>query len=249
MEGGKYVKFGIIGAMEIEVQTLVSRMTSESGSGVPKLIHAASLDFYDGMLHGVPAVVVKSGIGKVNAALCAERLVHDFGATHVINTGIAGAMASGLGVFDIVISTDALYHDVDVTGFGYEPTVIPQMMESCFRADDMLIHVAEKAFEKTAAAKNHMVIKGRVASGDQFISSATAKKRIQEVCNPACVEMEGAAIAHACYLNGIPFVIIRAMSDMADDGEETSYKFNDTEAAEESAAIVIEMCRELAGKA
>ncbi|MBP3708933.1 MAG: 5'-methylthioadenosine/adenosylhomocysteine nucleosidase [Treponema sp.] len=243
------MKLGIIGAMDIEVTTLVSRMASENGNALPKLVHAASLDFYDGMLCGISAVVVKSGIGKVNAALCAQHLALDFGVTHIINTGIAGAMASGLGVFDIVVSTEALYHDIDATGFGYKPTVIPQMKESCFRADDMLIAMAEKAFVQTEAAKNHSVMKGRIASGDQFISSAAAKNRIKELCNPACVEMEGAAIAHACYLNDIPFVIIRAMSDMADDGEEASYKFNDKEAAQESAAIVIEMCKELASKA
>ena len=237
------MKLGIIGAMDIEVQTLASLMMSENGGDCPKPVHIATLDFYDGMLCGVPAVVVKSGIGKVNAALCAQRLVLEFGVTHIINTGIAGAMASGLGVFDIVVSNAALYHDVDATGFGYKPTQIPQMNESVFPADPILIATAEKAFAKTDAAKNHTLVEGLVASGDQFISSGAVKNRIKELCNPACVEMEGAAIAHACYLNSIPFVIIRAMSDMADDGEETAYKFNDKDAAEQSAAIVIEMCK------
>ena len=236
-------KFGIIGAMEVEVQTLASSMTGEDGTGDAKLIKSAHLSFYDGMLSGVRAVVVKSGVGKVNAALCAERLISEFGVTHIVNTGIAGAASSSLGVLDIVVSTDAMYHDVDATRFGYKPCEIPQMDTYRFPADKELITAAEKAFAKTDAAKKHRLLKGRVASGDQFIASGKTKSRIKELCNPACIEMEGAAIAHTCYVNDVPFVIIRAMSDAADDNGGEAIAFNEKAAAEESAAIVIEMMK------
>ena len=236
-------KIGIIGAMEVEVRTLASSMTGEDGTGDAKLIKSAHLSFYDGMLSGVRAVVVKSGVGKVNAALCAERLISEFGVTHIVNTGIAGAASSSLDVLDIVVSTDAMYHDVDATLFGYKPCEIPQMDTYRFPADENLIRAAEKAFAKTDAAKKHRLLKGRVASGDQFIADGKTKRRIKELCDPACIEMEGAAIAHTCYVNDVPFVIIRAMSDAADDNGGKAIAFNEKAAAEESAAIVIEMMK------
>jgi adenosylhomocysteine nucleosidase len=235
------IKIGIIGAMEVEVQTLVAAMTSSGGTGRAKKIESAKLTFYEGELKGISAVVVKSGVGKVNAALCAQRLMLEFGVTHIINTGIAGAVAHGLGVFDVVVSTDAMYHDVDATCFGYKPAQIPQMDVYQFPADKTLAASAEKAFKVTGFAKKYKLVKGRVASGDQFVSSSEVKKHIREICDPACVEMEGAAIAHACWLNNVPFIIIRSMSDMADDGEEAASAFNEKTCAEESASIVLGM--------
>jgi adenosylhomocysteine nucleosidase len=234
-------KIGIIGAMEVEIQTIAAAMTSSGGTGKARKIESAKLTFYEGELNGISAVVVKSGVGKVNAALCAQRLILEFGVTHIINTGIAGAMAHGLGVFDIVVSTDAMYHDVDASGFGYKPGQIPQMDVYQFPADEPLIDCAEKAFESTEFAAEYKLVKGRIASGDQFVSNREVKDRIREICSPACVEMEGAAIAHSCWLNGVPFVVIRSMSDMADDGEETASTFNEKVCAEESASIVLKM--------
>ena len=236
-------KIGVIGAMEVEVQTLASSMTGADGKGEAKLIKSAHLSFYEGMLRGVRAVVVKSGVGKVNAAICTQRLISEFDVTHIVNTGIAGAATSSLGVFDVVVSTDAMYHDVDATRFGYKPAQIPQMDTYRFPADKELITAAEKAFAKTDAAKKHRLLKGRVASGDQFIASGKTKRRIKKLCDPACIEMEGAAIAHTCYLSDVPFVIIRAMSDAADDNGGEAIAFNEKAAAEESAAIVIEMMK------
>nr|MCR5288656.1 5'-methylthioadenosine/adenosylhomocysteine nucleosidase [Treponema sp.] len=198
-----------------------------------------------GTLNGTDVVVVRSGIGKVNAALCAQRLVMEFGVTHIVNTGIAGAMADGLGVLDFVISTDALYHDMDTTGFGYKPTEIPQMEVSDFKADEAMLAAAESAFAVIPEAKGHKLVKGRIASGDQFISDKQVKKHIKDICNPACVEMEGAAIAHACYVNAIPFLVIRCMSDTASDDGKSLYEYNEKTAAELSALIVMELIKRL----
>jgi adenosylhomocysteine nucleosidase len=137
-----------------------------------------------------------------------------------------------------------VYHDVDATGFGYKPTQIPQMDVCAFPADARLADVAAKAFAGTEYASKYKLIKGRIASGDQFISDTKVKQHIKDICDPACVEMEGAAIAHACWINNIPFVVIRSMSDTADDGVETLSTFNEKTCAEESASIVLKMMEE-----
>ena len=235
-------KIGIIGAMETEIEFLRKLMGSEI-----KKTEAGSIVFNEGKIHGVDVVVVRSGLGKVNAALCAQRLALQFGCTNIINTGIAGAMAHGLGVMDFVVSTDALYHDMDATGFGYAKGQVPQMNVFSFEADKGMIEAAKKAFNSSEFAKGeggkepHKIIEGRIATGDQFISDKSTKERINNDFSPACVEMEGAAIAHACYLNKVPFVILRCMSDMADDLRTNGYDFNEPVAAELSARVVEKM--------
>lgn len=231
-------KIGIIGAMEVEVKLLISLLKPLPDENSVKTKTSGGLNFVEGLLEGVPVVIVRSGIGKVNAALCTQRLIFEFNVSHIINTGIAGAMAHGLNVLDFVVSSDALYHDMDATGFGYKVTEIPQMKCSDFIADKNLILQVQNSFKNLAEAKNHKLIVGRIASGDQFISSKITKEKIAEICSPACVEMEGAAIAHAAYLNNIPFVIIRCMSDMADDCGENIYTFNEETAATLSAKLV-----------
>lgn len=223
---------GIIGAMSVEVACLKAALSS------PKESVLGGLTFVQGTYCGIETVVVQSGVGKVNAALCAQRLISDFAVTHIINTGIAGAMAHNLSVLDFVVSTDALYHDMDATGFGYKITQIPQMACSDFVADPRLVEAATQAFETLQEASGHKLITGRIASGDQFISDKAVKEKIKQDCAPACVEMEGAAIAHTAYINKIPFVIIRCMSDMADDAGEPTYSFNEETAATLSAALV-----------
>lgn len=225
-------KIGIIGAMEIEIEHLRSLM----GENITKT-EAGSLLFMEGKIHGNDVVLVRSGIGKVNAALCAQRLILQFGCKNIINTGIAGAMAHGLGVMDFVVSSDCVYHDMDATGFGYKVGQIPQMGVYSFEADKKMIEACKKAFSESEESKGHKMIEGRIATGDQFISEKALKSKIAENVNPACVEMEGAAIAHACYLNKVPFVVLRCMSDMADDLSSNGYEFNEKIAAELSAKI------------
>ena len=234
-------KYGIIGAMESEVRQLCDELTDT------EIVEYAGLRFFTGILKGKAVVIVKSGIGKVNAALCAQALILKFNVTKIINTGIAGAFAKGLGVFDFVVSTAALYHDFDTTAFGYKTGQVPGMPES-FTADEQLLDAAITAFGETEFSKEHKIVKGLVASGDQFISDSSAKKRIQENFEPACVEMEGCAIAHTCYLNKIPFVIVRCMSDMADESVEQTYAFNEDVCAAACACFVKKVI-EIAGEA
>ncbi len=231
-------KIGIIGAMDVEISIFCDEMEK---NGSLKKTEFGNLVFNEGNLCGKNVVVVKSGIGKVNAALCAQRLILQFGVEKIINTGIAGAIQENLHIHDMVVSTDAVYHDMDATAFGYEPTEIPQMHTSAFDADEKMIKAAENAFAQSESAKKYKLIRGRIASGDQFISYAEQKEHIEEICSPACVEMEGAAVAHACFLNQIPFVILRCISDNADDSYEVTYSFNEKIASEECAAVVLKM--------
>ena len=231
------MKIGIIGAMEVEVATLKSNMT------VKNTVKKASMEFYEGTIGNTEVVVVRSGIGKVNAGICVQILIDLFNVTHVINTGIAGSLNADINIGDIVLSTDACYHDVDVTVFGYKKGEIPQIGAATFEADKELREKAKASIKK--AAPDIGVFEGRVCSGDQFISSAEVKDAIIKEHGGLCTEMEGAAIAQASYLNNIPFLIIRAISDKADGGAEVDYPTFEAKAAKDCAAIVMEIIAEL----
>lgn len=229
---------GIIGAMDTEVKTLVGAMTEK------KETKNGNLVFFSGKLNGKDVTIVKCGVGKVNAAICASTLIREFKPDCVINTGIAGAMASGLAMFDFVVSTEAVYHDVDVQIFGYKLGQMPGCPET-FKADEKLVSAVGKAFAKTPELSERKLIKGPVASGDQFISSKDKKDFIKSNFNPACAEMEGTAIAHTCSNFGTPFAIVRCMSDMADESAESTYQFNEDTAADQCARLVMSVIGEL----
>ena len=226
------MKIGIIGAMEREVKSLFEKMEN------PTVEKVGSAEFYCGTLAGKEVVIVQCGVGKVNAALRAQLLCMKFGVNKIINTGIAGAMGKGLGVFDFVVSEDAVYHDFDVRIFGYKRGQVPGFEHINFTADQELADLALKVFAETEYSKEHKIVKGRIASGDQFIADKAVKEDIVAAFAPMCVEMEGAAIAHACSLNNVPFVIIRCMSDCADDSAINTYDFNEDTCAAMSAGFV-----------
>ena len=230
-------RIGIIGAMELEVITLKSLMNIEH------IIKKASLTFYEGKLEGKDVILVQCGIGKVNSAICAQILISEFNVDAVVNTGVAGAINSSLDVNDIVISTEAIQYDVDARAFGYKKGQIPQMDNSVFKADERLINAAYESSLDKVKDKGFKIVKGRVATGDIFISSKELKEELANDFNAYCGEMEGAAIAHACYLNNVPFVIIRAMSDKADGSANITYDEFVIEAAENSKDIVLKMLK------
>ena len=207
---------GIIGAMEEEIKNILEDMN------VIKTTNALGLDFYLGSLSNSSnsIVLVRSGIGKVNAALCAQVLIDIFAVDAVINVGVAGAIDKNIKIGDIVISKDAIQHDFDTSALGDEPGYISRMDTSVFVADERLVDIAKEVVEEIGFP----VYEGRIASGDQFVSDPSVKDRIARLFNPMCCEMEGAAIAHACYLNKVPFVIIRAISDNAEEGSDVNYE-------------------------
>jgi adenosylhomocysteine nucleosidase len=201
------------------------------------------MEFYEGKLEGLDAVVVQCGIGKVNAAMCAQILCDCFEVTHLVNTGIAGSLCAELDIADLVISKDAIHHDFDLRFWGRPIGQVPGMEVVAFPAEDEMIRRAYAAAE--AINPGHTKI-GRVASGDQFICSAEQKQKIIADTNAICAEMEGASIAHTAYRNGIPFVIIRAISDKADDSAEMDYPTFEALAAQRCAQVTMQMAKEMA---
>lgn len=206
---------GIIGAMPQEVEQLKNEMVN------PEITQAAGMEFYKGTIGGKETVVVKSGVGKVNAAICVQILADRFGVDGIINTGIAGSLRAEINIGDMVLSTDAVQHDVDAVAFGYPIGQIPQMDAFSFEADEKLRSAAKVCCQQVNPEIG--VFEGRVLTGDQFISDKVKKEWLFHTFDGFCTEMEGAAIAQAAHLNGIPFLIVRAISDKADDSASVDY--------------------------
>lgn len=223
-------KIGIIGAMDVEVKCLKDDME------ILREVKKAGMVFCEGVLKGQQVVVVQSGIGKVNAAVCTQILVDEFGVESVINTGIAGSLNAQIDIGDIVISTDVVHHDMDAVNFGYELGQIPQMDVFSFVANEEMASLAEKVCHEVNP--EIQVFRGRVVSGDQFVADKAVKERITNQFHGFCTEMEGAAIAQTAYLNQIPFVIIRAISDKADDSATVDYPTFEKKAVEHSVRLV-----------
>lgn len=229
---------GIIGAMDEEVAALKEQMEVE------KVTDRASMQFVTGRLEGKEVTVVRSGIGKINAAVCAQILVSEFHVDTLINTGIAGSLEAKIDIGDMVISTDALHHDVDAVAFGYPLGQVPRMEVLAFPADEKLIRLAVEANEE--ANPDIHTFTGRIVSGDQFVASDDVKAKIRENFGGLCTEMEGAAIAHAAYLNHISYVIIRAISDKADGSATEDYPTFERKAIAHSVRLVTTLLRKMA---
>lgn len=229
---------GIIGAMDEEVSRLKEKMH------VKKVEKKAGMEFFEGELAGKEAVIVRSGIGKVNAGICTQILVDDFQVEAVINTGVAGSLKNEINIGDIVLSSDSLQHDMDATGFGYKPGIIPRMEQSVFVADAQLIELAKQVNEQVNPEIRTFV--GRVVSGDQFISDKQKKDYLVEQFAGYCTEMEGAAIAQTCYVNEIPYLVIRAISDKADNSATMDYGEFEAKAIEHTVKLLTGMMEQMA---
>ena len=228
---------GIIGAMEEEVAELKRRMEIEEVSEV------ASMAFYRGKLEDKEVVIVRSGIGKVNAAVCAQILIDRFHVDTLINTGIAGSLDAQIDIGDMVISTDAVEHDMDASAFGDPVGQIPQMDTFSFPADEKLVKLAKEVNERINPDIHTWT--GRIVSGDQFVASSQVKERLVTLFGAKCTEMEGAAIAHTAYLNKISCVIIRAISDKADNSAEMDYPAFEELAIRHSVRLVCALAAEM----
>ncbi|OXM15815.1 5'-methylthioadenosine/adenosylhomocysteine nucleosidase [Paenibacillus herberti] len=231
----KYATVGIIGAMKEELELLYSSAGMESETV------KAGMSFRRGVLHGQPIIAVQSGVGKVNAAVCTQALI-DLGADCVLFTGVAGAIDPELQIGDIVVSTASIQHDMDVTPLGFQPGVIPYQEISTFPADPELVELAAGAGARAAKGK---AIRGIVLSGDQFIASREKVQSLREGFHGACAEMEGAAVAQVCHMNGIPYVVIRSMSDQADGSAHMNFAEFTVLAANQSFAVIEDMIRSL----
>ncbi len=231
-------KIGIIGAMEVEVEILKTKIENL------EIKTFAKIDFYTGKIKGKNIVLAKSGIGKVNAAICTQILIDKFDVDSVVNTGVAGAIGDVVGIYDIVVSTELLQHDFDTTAIDPNDKlgVVCGLDVETFKADENLKNIVVTGVKEIL---NNNIYEGIIATGDQFISSMDKKEFIKKNFNAMCAEMEGGAIAHTCYLNDIPFVVVRCISDKADGSAEVDYPTFVKQAATSSSKIVeylIENC-------
>ena len=229
---------GIIGAMDCEVSELKQKLEN-----LEEIKHG-NLQINLGTFYGHKIVLVKSGIGKVNAALCTQYIIDKFNPDYIINTGIAGGIAENLKVGEIVIGEKLVQYDFDVTAFGYAKGYLCTGIESdkptYFNSDEGLMTKLERISDEKV--KIH---KGIIASGDSFISDLERKKEIHNLFNATAVEMEGCAIAQTSNANNIPFVVIRAISDLADNNATESYTFSEDEIAKVSSSVVENLLKEI----
>lgn len=222
-------KIGIIGAMELEINLLLNNMELKSKENI------SGFSFYSGRILNQDIVVTSCSIGKVNAAACTQMLIDRFNVDCIINTGIAGGLHSNVNLCDVVISSDVTYHDVRKSQMK---TCFP--FKECFESNNKLVETAIKACDaiKNKDWKYHI---GRIVSGECFVSDNKLKEIIIKEYLPHCVEMEGAAVGHVAHINNVPFIIIRCISDNADDGATLDYEKFEKIAANQSANIVINM--------
>ena len=232
-------KLGIIGAMTVEVDTLKAKLSDL------KVTQKAGMEFYEGVLEGLPCVVVQCGVGKVNAAMCVQALCDCFAVTNIVNTGVAGSLCAELDIGDFVIGKDAIYHDFKCSDLNpaYVVGQVPGLPVRFFPADETMVRLANEAAQ--LVHKDHVKI-GTVASGDQFVCDKQVKEKIIADTGAYCTEMEGAAIAHGAWRNQIPFVIIRAISDKADDSAHMDYPTFEAIAAERCAKVTQNLAKMLA---
>ena len=230
-------KLGIIGAMDVEVAILKAKLEN------PTVTKVGRMEFFEGKLGGTDVVIVQCGVGKVHAAMCAQTLCDRFAVTHLVNTGIAGSLDNDLDIGDVLVSRDVMQHDFDCFHFGYPMCKIPGLDVVAFPADEGMIALAFEASESLKPGHTKM---GRVATGDQFVATQELKDRIIERTQANCTEMEGGAIAQAAYVNGVPFVILRAISDKADNSVEMDYPVFEKMAAEHCAAVTELLAKKMA---
>ncbi len=227
------MKVGILGAMDLEVSSLCEKLERTIVKSI------AGNQYHAGQLNGVSVVVVKCGIGKVNAAVATQVMIDHFDVDLIINTGVAGSLSNSLDIFDIVVSQDLVQHDFDTSAAGDELGLITGFSSVSFDVNeklyDLAVHVGKEIFNDIN------VYKGRIATGDQFVSSKETKDRIVKQFGAVCTEMEGCAIAQTCFLNNMPFLVIRSISDKADSSAHIDYFDFVNKAALKSSQLIEEL--------
>ena len=226
---------GIIGAMDEEVELLIKEMNNK------KVYNYTKMNFYQGKINTKDVVIVRCGIGKVNAAVCTQVLLDKFDIKYVINTGIAGSLDNSIDIGDIVLSRNSIQYDMDVRAFGYNIGQVPRMDVLSFDSSEYLIRKTSDVCENIGI--NNFI--GTVVTGDTFVSDNNHKERLKKEFSGLCTEMEGAAIGHVCYLNDIEFIIIRSISDKADDSSSLDYKEFEKIAISNSVNIVNNLLKEI----
>ena len=234
----RYHKIGIIGALDEEVDELIKNLIPNTMSMIPSEKFELDTCFHSGQIGAQEVVVVKCGVGKVNAAIVTQRLIDTYGCDAVMKVGVAGGIADEVKKNDVVIATEIMEHDME----AFEgPGIIPNMKTSKFVADRLLVEIAKAACEKVCGAGNFHA--GMHASGDQFICTDEKKQWLKDTFNPLCAEMEGGGLAHACVVNHVPYLVLSSISDGADNNAVQAFEQNKDEAVDFTTNVVIEMLR------
>ncbi len=226
---------GIIGAMQTEVELLISKIEK------PQKNTVSGIDFFEGKIEGKDVVVAKCGIGKVFAAICAQTMILRYGVSLIINTGVGGAISDELEIGDIAVSTAVVQHDMDTSAIGDPVGLISGIniieIPSDKKTADTVLAAADKL--------SFRCLSGIVASGDRFVAGAENKKKISDAFGALVCEMEGAAIGQVCYVNEVPFLVVRAVSDKADGTSGVDYMTFVASAAEKNARLVLESIKNI----
>ncbi len=221
---------GIIGAMEAETEALVAAITE------PQMACISGITYVSGRLCGHDVVVATCGIGKVYAAICAQTMILRYAPALLINTGVAGTLSSELGIGDVAVATELVQHDMDTSPIGDPVGLVSGINKIYFEADadtaDELMVVMQK--------KGIRAVRGRIASGDQFVASGAVKDRIRTCFDAIACEMEGAAIAHVAAVNGVPVAVLRTISDSADGDAVSDYPAFVKEMAARSVSVLFD---------
>lgn len=230
-------RIGIMCALDIEISDIVAMLNNRRDD-----IYRGHT-FHLGTIKGIEVVLIKCGIGKVNAARGAQMLIDRYEVDVLLNSGIAGGLSPRLSISDVVLGSKLVHHDFDVTAFGYAAGNMCMEEDSdkptVFKADEEIISELMKAATKVTGSEEKVRC-GNIASGDKFVASSEDKRRIYEQFAADAVEMEGAAVAQTAYYAGVPFAVIRVISDLADGTAPESYNKFDVEAAKLSAAVIYE---------
>ena len=227
-------KIGIIGAMDVEVNLL------KEAANISRRVIEADMEFCEGRIDSKDVVIVKCGMGKVNAGICAQILIDLFDVSHVINTGTSGSLSTDLKIGDVVIAVDAVQHDYDVSAIGFKKGEIPYTGKYAFECDKELAAKAINAAHE--AAPETKTVKGRVCTSDRFIETPEQADAITSVFGGECCEMEGGAIAQVCYMNHVPFVIIRGICDtLHGEAQQSNYSEIEAQIAKLCASITKNM--------
>lgn len=232
------MKIGIIGAMQAEVEGLKSELTGEK-----KVKVIAGREFVSGKIGNIDVIVCQSGVGKVNMALTTQSMIDEFKPDYVLNTGIAGSLDAKIDIGDVVLATEAVEHDMTVEAFGYKKGQVPGMDVFAFPCDEKLRKIAKESCEKVNT--DIKVFEGRILTGDMFVAGSDVKDELKKEFGGLCTEMEGAALAHTAYLNKVPCLILRVISDKADNSAEMDYPTFEAKAAKDSLNLTNEFIRRL----
>lgn len=227
---------GIIGAMDIEVQALKDLMPE------PEIRTISTVDFYSGTINGMNVVVAVAGVGKVNAAVCTQTMILEYNPSYIINVGVAGGLAPELGIGDIAVAENVVEHDMDTSPIGDVPGYISGINVVKIPCDSWLSEMMCRASSHIDGIK---VLKGTIASGDQFISTDAERRKITDNFGAIAAEMEGASIGHVCYMNKVPFGVLRAISDGANSDSAMDYPTFAKIAAAHSIEIICELLEDI----